>query len=225
MYKIFLDFNLQKYFYELLEPYIMNDKLKMDGIPDSFIINMINEYVNYNKKELLCQLLIHFKLNLLSNKNLYEKIIENNLFNFEFFFLNEKIKIAQNNNNNLINIDLFKPINLMRNYIAGKEVEENDDLIDINIDIYDDKIVYSNNYIKLKILWFINDILEREFINNKDIYKNFINNSKEFLNSDQGLDLFNKSFSNEYIYTIEKLKKKIDDDIVVNKDNLDFHNN
>jgi hypothetical protein len=113
----------------------------------------------------------------------------------------------------------------MRNYIAGKEVEENDDLIDINIDIYDDKIVYSNNYIKLKILWFINDILEREFINNKDIYKNFINNSKEFLNSDQGLDLFNKSFSNEYIYTIEKLKKKIDDDIVVNKDNLDFHNN
>ena len=225
MYKIFLDFNLQKYFYELLEPYIMNDKLKMDGIPDSFIINMINEYVNYNKKELLCQLLIHFKLNLLSNTNLYEKIIENNLFNFEFFFLNEKIKIAQNNNNNLINIDLFKPINLMRNYIAGKEVEENDDLIDINIDIYDDKIVYSNNYIKLKILWFINDILEREFINNKDIYKNFINNSKEFLNSAQGLDLFNKSFSNEYIYTIEKLKKKIDDDIVVNKDNLDFHNN
>ena len=217
MYKIFSDFNFQKYFYELLEPYIINDKLKMDGIPNSFIINMINEYVNSNKKEWLCQLLIHFSLNLLSNQNLYEIIIENNLFNCEFFLLNEKIKIAQNDNQNLINIDLFKPINLMRNYIAGKEIEENDDLKYSNIDIYDDKIVYSNNYIKLKILWLINDIIEREF-NNKDIYKNFINTSKEFLNSNQGFDLFNKYFSTEYFYIIEKLKQKKDDDIDINKD-------
>ncbi len=178
---------------------------------------MINEYVNSNKKEWLCQLLIHFSLNLLSNQNLYEIIIENNLFNCEFFLLNEKIKIAQNDNQNLINIDLFKPINLMRNYIAGKEIEENDDLKYSNIDIYDDKIVYSNNYIKLKILWLMNDIIEREF-NNKEIYKNFINNSKEFLNSNQGFDFFNKYFSNEYFYVIEKLKEKKDDDIDLNKD-------
>ena len=224
MYKIFLDLNLKKYFYELLEPYILNDKLKMDGIPNSFIINMINEYVNNNNKEWLCQLLIHFSINLLSNENIYGIIIENNLFNYIIFFLKEKIKISQNDNQNIINVDLFKPINLMRNYIAGNEIEENEDLKDININIYDDNIVYSNNYIKLKILWFINDILENDSINNY-IYKNFINNTNQFLNSNQGLDLFNKYFSNEYFYTLEKLKQKINKDIDLNKDISNSHNN
>ena len=112
----------------------------------------------------------------------------------------------------------------MRNYIAGNEIEENEDLKDININIYDDNIVYSNNYIKLKILWFINDILENDSINNY-IYKNFINNTNQFLNSNQGLDLFNKYFSNEYFYTLEKLKQKINKDIDLNKDISNSHNN
>ena len=81
--------------------------------------------------------------------------------------------------------------------------------------MYDDKLVYSNNYIRLKILWYINDLIENKIHkNNEENYKFFINDVIKFLCSKEGFDLFNllnNSFSNEFFYTIEKiiLNKKI----------------
>ena len=239
MFSLFSEYNLNKYFFELLEPYIINDKLKIDGIPNSFFLNMINEYVKENKKEWLCQLLIHFPVNLIekNNESIYNQIIENHLFNVIIFLINNKLKdienveekkeseknnIQDNNDNNVI--DLFEPINLMKRYIfQNKEEKENEDLKKSDIDLYDDKIVYSNDYIRLKILWYINDIIENKFdSNNEGNYRNFINLTIKFLNSKEGFYLFNFSFSKEYFYTIEKilLNKKIDDIIIIRKDNI-----
>ena len=239
MFSLFTEYNLNKYFFELLEPYIINDKLKIDGIPNSFFLNMINEYVKENKKEWLCQLLIHFPINLIekNNESIYNQIIENHLFNVIIFLINNKLKdnenveekkenennnIQDNNDNNII--DLFEPINLMKRYIfQNKEEKENEDLKKSDFDFYDDKIVYSNDYIRLKILWYINDIIENKFdSNNEGNYRNFINLTIKFLNSKEGFYLFNFSFSKEYFYTIEKilLNKKIDDIIIIRKDNI-----
>ena len=98
----------------------------------------------------------------------------------------------------------------MKKYILSKidENEENDlTLIDNNL--YDDNIVYSNNYIRLKILWYINDLIENKINkNNEENYKFFTNDIIKFLSSKEGFDLFNllnNSFSNEYFYTIEKI--------------------
>ena len=226
MYKIFADFNLENYFFELLEPFIIKDKLKMDGIPNSFIINMIDEYVKNNKKEWLCQLLIHFSPTLfLKESSIFEKIIENNLFNIEIFLINKKLENNEKEeNDNILSIDIFQSIKSMTDYInSNEEDNENEELKNIDIDIYDDKIVYSNDYIKLKILWYINDILENEFSDkNKENYINFINNVFQFLISKKGFDLFNLNFSNEYFFTIENLliNPKIYDFDGLNKNNI-----
>ena len=239
MFNLFKGFNLQKLFFELLEPYIINGKFKIKEIPNSFFFNMIDEYVKNNKKEWLCQLLIHFNISIFDkfvdnfeiiyhNECVYDKINNNNLFNVQIFLVNDKLKkneeINKNENNennknddnnnekkhNIIIIDLFEPINLMKKYILSKidENEENDlTLIDNNL--YDDNIVYSNNYIRLKILWYINDLIENKINkNNEENYKFFTNDIIKFLSSKEGFDLFNllnNSFSNEYFYTIEKI--------------------
>ncbi len=243
MFNLFEKFNLQKLFFELLEPYIISDKLKSEKIPKIFLINMIDEYIKNNNKEWLCQLLIHLNISLLdknnniennNNENIYDKIIKNNLFDVEIFLVNEKLKkneeikknednvqnkIDENNkeiNQNIIILDLYEPINLMKNYILSKkdEKEEEDSKINDNT-LYDDKLVYSNNYIRLKILWYINDLIENKIHkNNEENYKFFINDVIKFLCSKEGFDLFNllnNSFSNEFFYTIEKiiLNKKI----------------
>ena len=233
MFNSFEKFNLQKLYFELLEPYIINEKLNIEEIPNSFFCNMIDEYVKNNNKEWLCQLLIHLKSSLLdndnnNNENIYETIIKNNLFNFEIFLINEKlkknekIKKKEDNEQNIIDdkdkeinqkiitIDLYEPINLMKNYILSKKDDfEEEDLKIIVNNIYDDKMVYSNNYIRLKILWYINDLIENKIhINNKENYQFFTHDIIKFLFSKEGFDLYNllnNSFSNEYFYTIEKI--------------------
>ena len=98
MFNLFEKFNLQKLFFELLEPYIISDKLKMEEIPKTFLINMIDEFVKDVNKEWLCQLLIHLNISLLdknnNNENIYDKIIKNNLFDVEIL-VNEKLKINE----------------------------------------------------------------------------------------------------------------------------------
>ena len=134
---------------------------------------MINEYIKNNNKEWLCQLLIHLNISLLdknnniennNNENIYDKIIKNNLFDVEIFLVNEKLKkneeikknednvqnkIDENNkeiNQNIIILDLYEPINLMKNYILSKKDEkEEEDLKILDYNLYDDNIVYSNN--------------------------------------------------------------------------------
>ena len=57
----------------------------------------------------------------------------------------------------------------MKNYILSKkdEKEEEDSKINDN-NLYDDKLVYSNNYIRLKILWYINDLIENKIHKNNE---------------------------------------------------------
>lgn len=204
------------YFY-LLEPFILQNKMKNISLPIIFINRLIDFYVNINKKSWLCELLIHFDIKLLCDKNMknkngislidifdkknlinliiYLRIIKNDFFKDDSYYspiidilLNlikesKNIKKGELSNKFLEIISCHIQYNEMKdyNYIINKEDEKQNEFLDLNR--YNDELLFSNYYLRLKILWYIYTVLFVQGIddNNKKKCQELIDKSLEVI--------------------------------------------
>ena len=254
--------NDDKIYFYILEPYIIQNKMKSIPLPISFFNKLIEFYVNQNKKSWLCELLIHFDIKLLCDKNLINKngislidiLDKNNLINiiiyliFNNYEMNKEysyytpivdillnlIKESKNQEKNEI---LIKFNEIISNNNEYNEINENSVEIKKEEDInnknclknnfieenkYNDELLFSNYYLRIKLFWYIYRILfikgvddnnkkkaqelidkSLEIIFNPKIYEILeINegNSNNILNLDKEIIfLINKIFKDEFI--------------------------
>ena len=164
------------YFY-LLEPYILQNKLKNIALPNLFINRLIDFYVKINKKSWLCELLIHFDIKLLCDKKSANKA---GMTLFDIF-----------DKNNLINILLYI---ILKNYDIYKEYTYTTPIINIFLNLIKEsknikaealfnqfnEIISSNNeYNEIVIDNNIEDKKEEKLDNTKiDLKNNFIEENR-----------------------------------------------
>ena len=192
LHSIFLEAKLEDLYYYLLEPYIISDKfIKMSNLKYSFIHNLIDiflykrikesKFIRYNKSW-LSELLLHFDVKRYLKKekdnNILNKIKQNNLINV-IIFLIINYEASEVMANNLI--DYCTPLDLMVNLLnsninkKSKDKNENEDLNLLEVDLnnedffkkefrFKDEIVFSNEYLRIKILWYIYIILKNRIL-------------------------------------------------------------
>ena len=183
---------LDDLFYYLLEPYIIEDKLmNIANLPISFINNLMNCYLYKNNKESkyikmnkswLSELLVHFDIKKyfekVKNNELLENIKENYLINtIIFFVLNFDYHEVMANNIIDYNTALNLLIKLLKSKIKNKNNKKNEkseiinEIIDLNNEElfknenrYKDEIIFSIEYLRIKIFWYIYKILKTKIL-------------------------------------------------------------
>ena len=145
------------YFY-LLEPYILQNKLKNIALPNLFINRLIDFYVKINKKSWLCELLIHFDIKLLCDKKSVNKA---GMTLFDIF-----------DKNNLINILLYI---ILKNYDIYKEYTYTTPIINIFLNL-----IKESKNIKAEALFNqFNEIISSNNEYNEIVIDNNIEDNKE----------------------------------------------
>ena len=145
------------YFY-LLEPYILQNKLKNIALPNLFINRLIDFYVKINKKSWLCELLIHFDIKLLCDKKSANKA---GMTLFDIF-----------DKNNLINILLYI---ILKNYDIYKEYTYTTPIINIFLNL-----IKESKNIKAEALFNqFNEIISSNNEYNEIVIDNNIEDNKE----------------------------------------------
>ena len=194
LYSIFVNSKLEDLYFYLLEPYIIEDTfMTMNNLPNSFINNLMDIFLNKKNKESkfikmnkswLSELLLHFNIKKYiekgKNSGLLENIKENYLINTIIYFI-----LNYNSNEIFINnlIDYNTPLNLLIKILQSniKKVQKNENkdknIFIINFDNnelfkkenrYKDEIIYSTDYIRIKIIWYIYIILKNKILNGND---------------------------------------------------------
>ena len=221
------------YFYLLEPYIIEDNFMNQENIPISFISNLMDIYLNKKNKESkyikvnkswLSELLVHFDIKKYiekKNNGLLENIRENYLINtIIYFILNYNSNEVMSNNL----IDYTTPLNLLIRLLKLnikkeqklKNNNENDKKDDNKIDVdlknedlfvkenrYNDEIMFSTEYIRIKIIWYIYKILKNKIldVNEKgnEIKKSLF--IKEILKIPLDEELFNNivfdSFNND----------------------------
>ena len=145
------------YFY-LLEPYILQNKLKNIALPILFINKLIDFYVKINQKSWLCELLIHFDIKLLCDKKSANKA------GMTLFDIIDK--------NNLINILLYI---ILKNHEIYKEYTYTTPIINIFLNL-----IKESKNIKAEALFNqFNEIISNNNEYNKIVIDNNIEDNKE----------------------------------------------
>ena len=259
------------YFY-LLEPYILQNKMKSISLPIIFIHKLIDFYLDINKKTWLCELLIHFDIKLLCDKNsinkngitLIDVFDKNNLINIIIYLIIKNYEIYKDYSYTTPIIDILlnlikesknlkkgdisnKLFQILSNHNEYNEMEDYDDIINkkeenidnekkiskkdfIELNRYNDELLFSNYYLRIKIFWYIYTILfvkgindnnkkkcqelidkSLEVILNPKIYEILELNEKnnESLNLDGEIRFFiNKLFKDEHINEFCEINKE-----------------
>ena len=195
LHSILKNNQLEDLYFFLLEPYIIADKLiNIPNLPSSFISNLMDIYLNKNNikskykkynRSWLSELLIHFdfKKYIEKGKNnvLLDNIKENNLINvIIYYLLNYKFNEVMENNL----IDYCTPLNILIKLLKSNSTNESsqgkEDVNIIEIDLnndelfksenrYKDEIIFSREYLRIKIIWYIYKILKNKIlVDNKD---------------------------------------------------------
>lgn len=192
LHSIFLEAKLEDLYYYLLEPHIISDKfLTMTNLKFSFINNLMDIFLYKrikeskfikNNKSWLSELLLHFDIKRYLKKekdnNVLNKIKENNLINVIIFLIinYEPSEVMANNL-----IDYCTPLHLMVNLLISnvkkknKDRNESNDINLLEVDLnneaffkkefrFKDEIVFSNEYLRIKILWYIYKILKNKIV-------------------------------------------------------------
>ena len=205
-----------KLYFGLLEPYILQNKLKSIKLPIILISKMTDFYIKINKKSWLCELLIHLDIKFLCDKNsvnnngisLIDIFDKNNLINILIYIIINNYDIYKDYSyyfpviNILLNlIKVYKSdekgelINKFKGIISEKEYKQNiikeDDYTEspindfIELNRYNDELLFSNYYLRIKFLWYIYIILFCIEINDNNKKK-----CQELIN--KGLDIILK---------------------------------
>ena len=192
--KFFSEAKLDKIYCNLLEPYILkNNFIKLEKIPLSFFDKCFSYYIESKEndsKSWLNELLIHFNIKVfINNDELLYKIKENHLFNVIIFFI-----LSNEDNDEAINyFDYQMPLSLMVNFIEKNinntskinNIENNKKIYNVK-NRYKDEIILNPDYLKIKILWYINKVIK---------LKTVINNSL----NDEKMNLFIKEVMDIYL--------------------------
>ena len=258
LYSIFVGSKLEDLYFYLLEPYIIEDKFKdKTNLPNAFINNLMDIYLNKKNKEntfikvnksWLSELLVHFDIKKYiekgKNNGLLENIKENYLINTIIYFV-----LNYNHNEVMINnlIDYATPLNLLIRLLklkikneqksqsdkqeGGIEINlKNEDLFK-NENRYKDEIIFSSEYLRIKIIWYIYKILKNKILNDSEEKTNEIKKSlfvKEILKIPLDKELFNNivfaSYNNNgNIYYLDReiiyILHLIFEDEIINKYN------
>ena len=258
LYSIFVGSKLEDLYFYLLEPYIIEDKFKdKTNLPNAFINNLMDIYLNKKNKEntfikvnksWLSELLVHFDIKKYiekgKNNGLLENIKENYLINTIIYFV-----LNYNQNEVMINnlIDYATPLNLLIRLLklkikneqksqsdkqeGGIEINlKNEDLFK-NENRYKDEIIFSSEYLRIKIIWYIYKILKNKILNDSEEKTNEIKKSlfvKEILKIPLDKELFNNivfaSYNNNgNIYYLDReiiyILHLIFEDEIINKYN------
>ena len=239
------------YFY-LLEPFILQNKMKTIKIPIIFINRLIDFYININKKSWLCELLIHFDLKILCdkasiNKNgiaLIDIFDKNNLINIILYIILKNFKIYKeytyctpiieilvnlikeskniklkdnlqqfneiilNNNeyNEIIdNNDNFENKNEKNDNIDNNERNRNMKYDFIELNRYNDELLYSNHYLRIKLFWYIYIMLLYIDVNdsNKKKFQELINKGLEVILTPKIYEILEIKENNEQILNLD----------------------
>ncbi len=231
MFLRFKEFNYENLYLDLIEKQILKNrflKIENDEKNNLLIINFIKSLINkykINDNNYLCVLLSFCNINLLLNLEIYELILQNNLFNiliYIFYKYCESVKFEEYKN---LNIDFYKPIEMINKLLKNKNEIKDENLNEEKYDFFNYKILFGEKYLNIKIFWYINIIIEKYIEcnnNNNNIEVNNNNNNKNNFNE----NLFNKFFNdvikeiynsnyyilyeNIYFYIIEKIIKNND---------------
>ena len=146
--------------------------------------NIKSKFIKYNRSW-LSELLIHFDFKKYiekgKNNSLLDNIKENNLINvIIYYLLNYKFNEVMENNL----IDYCTPLNILIKLLKSNSTNESsqgkEDLNIIEIDLnndelfksenrYKDEIIFSREYLRIKIIWYIYKILKNKIlVDNKD---------------------------------------------------------
>ena len=171
LYPMLFEIKLNDFYFFLLEPLIIEDKfINIEGIKKSFILNLMTSFLNKENKYIasskswLSEILMHLPLkNIMQiEKDIIEKYLVNVLI---YLIINNKFDLA-----NSYFIDFFTPINIMMQLLRDKltsiDLDKNELFIKENR--YKDAIVLSNDYLRLKVIWYIVYILKNEVLNEKE---------------------------------------------------------
>ena len=176
LFSILLERKLNDFYFFLLEPYIIDDKfLNNTKISNTFILNLINSNLNKDNKYIniskswLSEMLLHFPINIIKRAKL--DIIQNYLINILLY-------IIMNYKNYLSDDDVFDyctPMNLimqlLKENLPSIDIYNNDLFIKENR--YKDEIVFSSDYLRVKMIWYIVYILKNEILKDKAKEKHF----------------------------------------------------
>jgi len=259
-----------KLYFCLLEPYILQNKLKSIKLPIILINKMTEFYIKINKKSWLCELLIHLDIKLLCDKNsinnngvsLIDVFDKNNLINILIYIIINNYDIYKD-------YSYYSPVvNILFNLIKGSKGDEKGDLIKefkgiisdkeykqiiikeddnnedfrespvndfIELNRYNDELLFSNYYLRIKFLWYIYVMLFCIKINdtNKKKCQELIDKSLEVILKPKIFEILEENNGNNEIldlnreirFIINKLFKdeninkfcEIDKDDILNK--------
>lgn len=187
--------NKQNVLFSLLEPYILTNNFRMNTITSSFITEMIQTYSQMNKRQIVCNLLLHLDMGIIiSDESIYLKVISCKLYPLLLF-----ISLHNKGRN------FMKPIEIMLN-----ELNYNNSDVDLlnEFDFNNDSKVYTKPFIILTIIWYINEILEKSNTMADEDNQKII----DLMQSEKIFNCFciNNDFINEYFYLIRKIIDKGD---------------
>ena len=175
LYSFLIDNKLTDFFFFCLEPFIIDDSfINTKNIKTSFMLNLLNSFTNkdnqyINKsKSWLNEILLHFPI-----KNILQ--IEPNIV--EKLLINIVLYLIINYNMDLYKyfiIDFCTPINMIMQLLREKLPTVDLDRIDLfkEENRYKDEIILSNDYLRLKLIWYIIYILKNKFEEKKSIKEN-----------------------------------------------------
>ena len=238
LHLILMNRQLEDLYFFLLEPYIIEDKLKNKAnLPNSFISNLMDIYLNKNNikskfikynKSWLSELLIHFDFKKYfekgKNDQLLDNIKENNLINvIIYYLLNYKYNEVMINNL----IDYCTPLNIFKKLLKsnskiepspGKEdvnnieVNLNNDELFKSENRYKDEIIFSSEYLRIKIIWYIYKILKNKIL---DINEDKIEEPKKssFINEVIQI-LFDREWFNIIVFGTTNKSCSLDREII-----------
>ena len=186
LYSILSDYNLIDYYYYLLEPFIINDIFVINKgscvkfLDKKFLENLIKSFLNKNNeyilpnKSWLSEILLHFPENIILN--IEKEIIEKSLINVIIY----KIINFNINLNDDIFIDYRTPINIILQLLNEKlcDIDLNNNNLFIKENRYKDEIIFSNDYLRLKLIWYIIYIIKNKILDEKE--KTEKNDDKKF---------------------------------------------
>lgn len=174
LYQMLTEIKLNNFYFFLLEPLIIQDKfIDTKNIQRPFLLNLMQSFLNkeneyiISSKSWLSEILLHLPIN--SITEIEKEIIEKYLINVIIYvIINDKIDLS-----NSYFIDLSTPINLIKQLLREKlvSIDMNKKELFVKENRYKDDIVLSNDYLRLKLIWYIAHILKNKILNEKEINK------------------------------------------------------
>ena len=196
LYVILCENKLKDLYFFLLEPFILDDKfLENKNIKSSFIIDLMNCYLNktnvylIKSKSWLSEILLHFPIN---NILLLEPEIKKNyLINVVFY-----IVMHSNFDTTKTNFDYCTPMDLIMQLLSLRlpVLDLNEEALFVKENRFKDEIAFSNDYLRLKIIWYIayilkNKIPEKKSIKESKLKTSFIQEVFKILFDDNNFNL------------------------------------